>query len=73
MSDKAQTRLLSVTTLVIFEAVKRTLGNKALAEEVPGKRGLSEDLRDAAVQAMIRVPVVILASVLVRQLANWLR
>lgn len=73
MSDKAQTRLLSILTLAIFEAVKRPLGSQLLPAEVPGKRSLREDAMDAAMQAAVRVPVVILASVLVRQLANQRR
>ncbi len=73
MSDKAQTRLLTVFTLAIFEAMKGPLSNLFLTEKVPGKRGSGEDLTDAAMQAVVRTIAVILASVLVRQLANQRR
>ncbi len=73
MSDKTQTQLLSIFTLAIFEAVKRPLGARLLPEEVPGKRSLREDVMDAAMQAAVRIPVVILASALVRQLADQRR
>lgn len=73
MSDKTQTQLLSVLTLVLFEAVKRPLGKLLFAEEVPGRRGPREDAMDAALQAVVRIITVIVASALVRQLANQRR
>ena len=73
MSDKAQTQLLSVLTLVLFEAVKRPLGKLLLAEEVPGRRGPREDAMDALMQSVVRIITVIIASALVRQLANQRR
>lgn len=73
MSDKAQTRLLTVLTIAVFEIAKGPLSNILLAEKVPGKRGADEDVVDAVVQAGIRIIAVIVASALVRQLANQQR
>lgn len=70
MSEKAQTRLLTVLTIAVFEIAKGPLSNILLAEKVPGNRGPNEDVVDAAVQAGVRMIAVILASALVRQLAN---
>lgn len=70
MSEKAQTRLLTVLTIAVFEIAKGPLSSILLAEKVPGNRGPNEDVVDAAVQAGVRMIAVILASALVRQLAN---
>ncbi len=70
MSDKAQTRLLTVLAIVVFEILKAPLSKLLLAEKVPGNRGANEDVTDAVVQAGARLVAVIIASALVRQLAN---
>ena len=70
MSEKTQTRLLTVLAIVVFEIIKAPLSNLLLAEKVPGNRGADEDITDAVVQAGARMLAVIVASGLVRQLAN---
>ncbi len=73
MSDKTQTRLLTVLAIVVFEILKAPLSNLLLAEKVPGNRGPDEDVTDAAVQAGARMVAVIIASALVRQLVKQQR
>ncbi len=70
MSDKVQTRLLAVLAIAMFEILKAPLSRPLLAEKVPGNRGANEDVTDAVVQAGARLVAVIIASALVRQLAN---
>ena len=70
MSEKTQTRLLTVLAIVVFEILKAPLSKLLLAEKVPGNRGANEDVSDAVVQAGARLVAVIIASALVRQLAN---
>lgn len=70
MDDKAQTRLMTVLTIVVFETLKRPVSNLLRIEEAPGMRDSDEDSRDAVAQALVRVVAVIVASTLVRRLAN---
>ncbi len=70
MNDKAQTRLMTVLTIVVFEVLKKQANKLLFMEEVPGRRDSGEDSRDAAAQALVRVISVIIASALVRWLAD---
>lgn len=69
MGDKAQRRLLTLTVLATFVALQIPL-KKLVAEMVPGKRGPREDVAEALVQGAARTAAVILASTLVRGLAD---
>jgi hypothetical protein len=72
MSDKAQRRLLSLLVIAIFLALDAPL-KKLVAEQVPERRGPKDDVTEAVLQGMARMVAVILASALVRQLANQRR
>ncbi len=69
MSDKAQRRLLSLLVIAIFLALDSPL-KKLVAEQVPERRGPKDDVTEASLQGMARVVAVIVASALVRQLAE---
>ncbi len=70
MSDKAQRRLLSLLAVVIFLALDRSLKKFVVAETVPERRGPSEDVAEAVLQGAARMAAVIVASTLVRGLAE---
>ena len=42
MSDKTQTRLLTILTIIIFEALDKPL-KKLISERVPERRGTKDD------------------------------
>ncbi len=64
-----QKRLLSLLVVVTFIALQIPL-KKLVKELVPGKRGPREDVVEALVQGAARTTAVILASTLVRGLAD---
>lgn len=72
MSDKAQTRLLTILTIVLFEALDKPL-KKLVSESVPERRGAREDAIEAILQAGARVVAVMIASGFIRQLAKQRR
>jgi hypothetical protein len=69
MSDKAQLRLLTVLSILVFEALNTPL-KKLLSEHVPERRGARDDVAEAVLQAAARLAAVMIASGLVRQLAR---
>ena len=69
MGDKAQRRLLSLTVVATFIALQIPL-KKLVAELVPGRRGPREDVTEALIQGAARTAAVILASTIVRGLAD---
>ncbi len=69
MSDKAQRRLLTLLVIAIFVALDRPL-LKLVTEKVPERRGPREDVTEALLQGVARMAAVIVASALVRQLAE---
>jgi hypothetical protein len=66
VSDKAQTRLLTILTIVIFEALDKPL-KKLVSEPVPERREARDDAIEALLQASARVIAVMVASGLIRQ------
>ena len=72
MSDKAQTRLMSVIVIVLFLVLDKPL-KRFIAEAVPERRGARDDVIEAVLQGMARTAAVILASAFVRQLAKQRR
>ncbi len=72
MSDKAQKRLLSLLDIAMFLALDHPL-KKFVAEQVPERRGPRDDVTEAVLQGMARMVAVIIASALVRQLAEQRR
>ncbi len=69
MSDKAQRRLLSLLVLVLSLVLSRPLKN-LVAELVPERRGPADDVTEAMLQGMARMVAVIVASAVVRGLAE---
>ncbi len=69
MSDKAQRRLLSLLVIAIFLALDSLL-KKRFAQQVPERRGPRDDVPEAVLQGLARMVAVIVASALVRQLAE---
>jgi hypothetical protein len=69
VSDKAQRRLLSLLVIAIFLALDSPL-KSLLAEQVPERRGPRDDVMEAVLQGLARMVAVIVASALVRQLAE---
>ena len=69
MGDQTQRRLLSLTVLATFIALQVPL-KRLIKELIPGKRGPGEDVAEALVQGAARTAAVILASTLVRALAD---
>ena len=69
MSDKMQRRVLSLLVVATFVALQVPL-KKLVRELIPGKRGPGEDVAEALVQGAARATAVILASTLVRGLAD---
>jgi hypothetical protein len=69
MSDKTQRRLLTVFALATAMILTRPI-NKRIEEMVPERRGIKDDVLEAALQGLVRAVSVLAASVLVRKLAE---
>ena len=69
MSEKMQTRLLSLLTVVIFLVLNRQV-KKYIDKQVPERRGARDDLLEATLQGAARLAAVVAASVVVRRLAG---
>lgn len=69
MSEKMQTRLLSLLTIVIFLGLNRQV-KRYIDKQVPERRGARDDLLEASLQGAARLAAVFTAAVLVRRLAG---
>ena len=69
MSEKMQTRLLSLLTVAIFLGLNRQV-KKFIDKQIPERRGVGDDLLEATLQGAARLAAVFAASVLVRRLAG---
>ncbi len=69
MSEKMQTRLLSLLTVAIFLGLNRQV-KKFIDKQIPERRGVGDDLLEATLQGAARLAAVVAASVLVRRLAE---
>lgn len=69
MSHKMQRRLLSLLVLTLSQVLTRPLRN-LVADLVPERRGPADDVTEAVLQGMIRMVAVIVASAVVRGLAE---
>jgi hypothetical protein len=69
MSDKTQRRLLTVLAIAMAMVLTRPV-NRFIAEQIPERRGVSDDLKEAALQGVVRTVAFFTASLLVRQLAE---
>ncbi len=72
MNEKTQRRLLSLLALGIGMGLSRPLDN-LVAEAVPERRGLKDDVLEAALQGLARATALFVASLLVRRLAELRR
>ena len=69
MSDQTQRRLLTVLAIAIAMVLTRPV-NRYIAEEIPERRGIRDDLAEAALQGLVRAAAFFAASLLVRRLAG---
>ncbi len=69
MSDQTQRRLLTVLAIAIAMVLTRPVNN-FIAEQIPERRGVRDDLTEAALQGLVRATAVFVASLLVRRLAG---
>jgi hypothetical protein len=69
MSDQTQRRLLTVLAVAIAMALTRPV-NRFIAEDIPERRGVGDDLKEAALQGLVRAAAFFAASLLVRRLAR---
>ncbi len=69
MSEKMQTRLLSLLTVAIFLGLNRQ-AKKFVDRRIPERRGVGDDILEASLQGAARLAAVVAASVLVRRLAE---
>ena len=69
MSHKTQRRLSSLLVLTLSQVLNRPLRN-LVADLVPERRGPADDATEAVLQGMVRMVAVIVASVVVRGLAE---
>jgi hypothetical protein len=69
MSDQTQRRLLTVLAIAIAMVLTRPV-SRYIAEAIPERRGIRDDLTEAALQGLVRAAAFFVASVLVRRLAG---
>ena len=69
LSDKAQRRLLTVLAIMLASFFKRPFTG-LLVRQIPERRGVKDDLAEAAVEALSRTAALAVASVVIRKLAG---
>jgi hypothetical protein len=69
LDDQTQRRLLSVLAIAIAMGLTRPLSN-FIEEQIPERRGIRDDVAEAILQGLVRAVAVLLASVVVRQIAR---
>ena len=69
MSDQTQRRLLTLLAIGIAMVLTRPVNN-FIAEQIPERRGIRDDLTEAALQGLVRTAAFFAASLIVRQLAG---
>ncbi len=69
MSDQTQRRLLTLLVVAMSVVLTRPV-KKLVAEQIPERRGVRDDLTEAALQGLVRMTAVFAASLLVRRLAG---
>ena len=72
LSDQAQRRLLSVLALVTAAVLTRPV-NRFIAEQIPERRGIRDDLQEAVLKGSVRIAAYFAASLVVRRLAQMRR
>ena len=68
MSDKTQKRLMTVLSIGISLALSQPL-TRFIGEQIPERRGIKDDVTEAVLKGGARVVALVIASILVRQLA----
>ena len=69
MSEQTQRRLLTVLAIGIAMILTRPV-NRYIAEQIPERRGIKDDLTEAALQGVVRAAAFFVASLVVRQIAG---
>ena len=69
MSDKTQKRLLTLLSIGISVGLSQPL-TRFIEEEIPERRGIRDDLTEAVLKGLVRAVALVLASIIVRQLAG---
>jgi hypothetical protein len=69
MDDQAQKRLMTVLSIVIGMILARPINN-FIDEQIPERRGIGDDIKEAALQGLVRMAAIFVASVIVRRIAS---
>ena len=69
MSDQTQRRLLTVLAIVIAMILTRPV-SRYISEQIPERRGVKDDLAEAALQGLVRAAAFFVASLAVRRIAG---
>jgi hypothetical protein len=69
LSEQAQRRLLTILAIAIAMGLTRPLNN-FIEEQIPERRGIGDDAVEAILQGLVRTAAILLASVVVRQIAR---
>jgi hypothetical protein len=69
MSDQTQRRLLTVLAIAIAMVLARPV-SRYIDEQIPERRGIRDDLTEAALQGLVRAAAFFVASLVVRRLAG---
>ena len=72
LSDQTQRRLLSALALVTAMVLTRPV-NRFIAEQIPERRGIRDDLQEAVLKGLVRMAAYFAASLVVRRLAQMQR
>ena len=68
MSDKTQKRLLTLLSIGISVGLSQPL-TRFIGEQIPERRGIRDDLTEAVLKGLTRTVALVVASIIVRQLA----
>ena len=69
MSEETQRRLLTVLAIVIAMVLSRPV-DRYIDEHIPERRGIKDDLAEAALQGLVRAAAFFVASLIVRLIAR---
>jgi hypothetical protein len=69
MSEETQRRLLTVLAIGIAMVLSRPV-NRYIDEQIPERRGIKDDLAEAALQGLVRAAAFFVASLIVRLIAR---
>ena len=69
MTDKRQRQLMTLISLLLATVISQPVTNY-IGEQIPERRGIRDDLLEAALQGLVRAIAIFGASLLVRQIAG---